>query len=362
MNTVVVGPPRWLDEERVWLVARYADVALLLKSDAVRLVEMARELGKLSARIGGDALANLILLFGTSYPFQNAPAHDATRAALKAMMAGLSRRWTPAAIAGLADGMLDPLLDGTPFDAMDAIAARLPSAIVAGALGLGVEQVRSCGALSREISTIWHHDVLPLRQLRAMDERAGRIVEVLRCSLGAERRDEFARLAFLTMAGVDTTSGLLGHAVEILASSPMLQARLRGEPARIAGFVNETLRYRPPLRRLVGRRASAPLRLSGSEIAEGALLVFDLDGAHRDPQAYPDPDRFDVDRAGPPVLAFGFGAHACVGAALARLEARVLVERLLAAAEVRPAGDPVRGDSPDWNEFTSLPLRLERRV
>lgn len=359
MSAVSVGPPRWLDKERAWLVTRYADVALLLKSESVGLVEVARDLRKLSARMGGDAFSNLILLLGTSHPFQNAPAHDGTRAALREMMAETSRRWTAATIAALVRDMLAPLAGGAPFDAVHAIAARLPSTILADTLRLSVEQVQLCGTLSREISAIWHQDVAPLRKLRTMEDQARGIVDVLQTSHGGERRDEFARRAFLTMAGVDTTAGLLGSAMEILASQPALQARLRAEPGRIAGFVNETLRWRPPLRRIVGRRTSEAVRLSDCEIPGGALLTIDLDGAHRDSQAYPDPDRFDIDRAGPPNLAFGFGAHTCVGAALARLEARVLIEQLLADTVVRAAGDAVRGESPDWNDFVSLPIRLE---
>jgi cytochrome P450 len=104
------------------------------------------------------------------------------------------------------------------------------------------------------------------------------------------------------------------------------------------------------------------VRLSGCEIPRAANLVIDLDAAHRDPDAYPDPGRFDSDRAGPPVLAFGFGAHTCVGAALARLEARILIEQLLMDSVIRSAGEALRGESPDWNNFHYLPVRLERRV
>src|SRR6185312_5755164 len=122
------------------------------------------------------------------------------------------------------------------------------------------------------------------------------------------------------------------------------------------------LRFRPPLRRLVGRRTLAEVRLAGGEIPAGRNLIIDLDSAHRDPEAYPDPDRFDMERAGAPVLAFGFGVHSCVGAALARMEARVLIEQLVADLVIHHAGDAARGDSPDWNDFMSLPLRLERRL
>ncbi|HWA91126.1 MAG TPA: cytochrome P450 [Rhizomicrobium sp.] len=354
------GPPRRLDGERGWHIARYADAAVLLKSDAVAMIEIARRLEKLSARMGGDGFANLILLLGSSHPFQNPPAHDATRAVLRETMAELARRWTAETVAALVRDLLKPHSGGEPFDAVKGLAQPLPSRVVAGTLGLEADRVLECGALAREVSAIWHRDVLPLRVLAAMEEQASRIVALLQAS--GKRRDEFARLAFLTMAGVDTTAGLLGNAIAILAGDPALQQRLRDDPARIPGFVNETLRVRPPLRRLVGRRTCAPVRLSDCEIPEGALIEIDLDSVHRDPDAYPDPDRFDIARGGPPTLAFGFGAHTCVGAPLARLEARILIEQLLTACTVRPAGAAVRGGTADWNEFHSLPIRLERRV
>jgi len=359
MSAELVGPPRWLEKERAWLITRYADAAVLLKSEDVAIVEVSRELRKLSDRIGGGAFSNLILLFGTSYPFQNLAAHEALRASLRELMTGISRRWTPAAVAVLVREMLAPLISAKQFDAVDALAARLPATIMADVLGLSVEQVQQCGALSRDISSIWHSDVTPLRALHAMEEQAGKIVDLLR-AVWEGRREEFARLAFLTMAGVDTTAGLLGSAIDILASQPMLQTKLRAAPSRIPSFINETLRYRPPLRRLVGRRTSRPVQLSGSVLPSGALLVIDLGRAHRDPDAYRAAENFDLGRAGPPTLAFGFGAHACVGAVLARLEARILIEQLLAETSVHSAGVALHGESPDWHEFRSLPIRLER--
>jgi cytochrome P450 len=107
-------------------------------------------------------------------------------------------------------------------------------------------------------------------------------------------------------------------------------------------------------------RTERELSLSTVTIPHGASLIIDIESAHHDPEAYPDPERFDPAREGPPSLAFGVGAHACVGGALARLEAKALVDGLLRDHIILPVGDAKLRPSRDWFEFESVPIRLER--
>ena len=354
------GPPRWIESERVWAVTRYRDAAMLLKSDDVALVDVVEHLGRISTRLGG-AFPNLLLLLGTSHPFQNGAAHEAARAALKDMIGGMLRHWTADAIGGLVSRLLAPLADGTAFDAVQEIATALPSAILADTLAIDAAKIQTLRELSRTISTIWHRDTFALKDLRAMEAAAARQVALLRDSMDGAQSAEFARIAFLVLAGVDSTAGLLGSAIHLLSERPSLQERLRADPALAPDVVNETLRMWPPLRRIVGRTMLREIALPDAVLPRGAILLIDLERAHRDGDVFAEPERFDPGRKGPPPLAFGFGAHACVGAALARLEAKVLIERLARDFAVHPAGDAVRGTSPDWHEFLRLPIRLERR-
>jgi cytochrome P450 len=351
------SPPRWIESERIWAITRYRDAAFLLKSDDVVLVDVVGRLSRISDRLGG-AFPNLLLLLGTSHPFQNGAAHDAARAALKEMMGAMLRRWTDDAIGASASELLAPFADGAPFDAAKEIATALPAGILAGMLGIDAVEIETLGELSRTISTIWHRDTLPLKELRAMEVAAERAVALLRETLGSGRSAEFARVAFLTMAGVDATAGLLGSAIHLLSLRPDLQQRLRTDPSLIPDAAGETLRMWPPLRRIVGRTTLREIVLPDAVLPRGAILVIDLERAHRDGDVFAEPERFDLGRRGPPPLAFGFGAHACVGAALARLEAKVLIERLVRDYVVRPAGEAVRGTSADWHEFLRLPIRL----
>jgi cytochrome P450 len=137
-------------------------------------------------------------------------------------------------------------------------------------------------------------------------------------------------LVQILSAGSETTTSLIGQAVRVLAGDPVLQDRLRTDPASIAPFLEEVLRTDGPFR-FHYRSTAHPTELGGVAIPAGARLLLMWAAANLDAEGYADPDRLDVDR---PLakghLAFGRGIHFCIGAPLARLEARIAVQRLLA--------------------------------
>ena len=142
---------------------------------------------------------------------------------------------------------------------------------------------------------------------------------------------DVARVAtFLFAAGQGTTVDLLSSAILMLAERPELQGVLRGDPARIPGFVEEMLRYESPIKsnfRLAARTAT----VVDVELPAGTNVLVMNGAANRDPRRFEDPNEFHLDR--PNVgehVAFGRGIHACPGAPLARAEARIALERLLA--------------------------------
>jgi cytochrome P450 len=127
------------------------------------------------------------------------------------------------------------------------------------------------------------------------------------------------------VAGHETTVGLISNAVLALLRHPDQLAALRADPGLAAGAVEETLRYDPPVQ-LTARVARGPAAIGDLEAADGALVLVLLAATGRDPAAFTDPDRFDITRAasqGPGHLAFAAGAHFCLGAPLARLEATI---------------------------------------
>jgi cytochrome P450 len=135
---------------------------------------------------------------------------------------------------------------------------------------------------------------------------------------------------FLFGAGQDTTSRLIAMAIRRIAEDRALQQLLRDRPERIADFLEEVLRHDGPVK-VVYRLACKRTEVAGAAVPAGTVLTVCLTGANNDPRHFDDPDRFDIDRPNKrDHIAFSRGVHACLGAPLARLEARVAVERLLA--------------------------------
>jgi cytochrome P450 len=154
---------------------------------------------------------------------------------------------------------------------------------------------------------------------------------------GAPDLDAVSLLArFLFGAGQDTTSRLIAMAIRQIAEDAALQRLLRAEPQRIGDFIEEALRHDGPVK-VVYRLAQKSTEVAGMPVPAGTVLTVCLTGASNDPRHFPDPDRFDIDRPNKrDHMAFSRGVHACLGAPLARLEARVAIERLLArTADIR---------------------------
>lgn len=129
-------------------------------------------------------------------------------------------------------------------------------------------------------------------------------------------------------AGNETTTRLIGWAGKVLAEHPDQRRQLVEEPSLVRGAVEELLRFEPPAPH-VGRYVARDVELHGQTVPAGSVMLLLVGAANRDDRRFPDPDRFDVHRNPAGHLAFGFGVHYCLGAALARLEGRVALEELL---------------------------------
>jgi cytochrome P450 family 144 len=133
----------------------------------------------------------------------------------------------------------------------------------------------------------------------------------------------------LFAAGGESTASLLGSAAAILGARPDIQRQIRQHPELLGAFMDETLRFEPPFRAHY-RHVATGTQLCGTELPEGSHLILLWGAANRDPAHFDQPDEFRLDRVGGKGhLSFGKGAHFCVGAALARLEARIVLCQLL---------------------------------
>ena len=142
--------------------------------------------------------------------------------------------------------------------------------------------------------------------------------------------DELTSLVFLLLvAGHETTVHLIGNAMQLLLSRPELAQQLREDPDRIPQAVEEVLRYESPVKTSTLRVSVAPVEVGEVIIPPGKIVMISLLSANRDGNTFTNPDEFDLSRREGQHLAFGHGMHFCLGAPLARLEARIAVESLL---------------------------------
>ena len=210
--------------------------------------------------------------------------------------------------------------------------------------------------------------------IRAVDPRAaaplGTIPQqrgVLAAEVDGDRLtdDEITGFLFLmVVAGNETTTKLLGNAWYWAWRNPEQQVKPFADPSRIPMWVEETLRY-DTSSQMLARLATEDIELHDQVIPAGDRVVLLAGSANRDPRVFADPDRYDLDRTEPlPQLAsFGFGRHFCLGASLARLEARVALEELVAAVQtydIDPSGI-TRVHSVNVRGFATLPSTITSR-
>jgi cytochrome P450 len=283
----------------------------------------------------------------------------------------VSRRFTPRATATLTDAVrasarsvLDEIETGETVDFVDRIAAPFPVLVIAELLGIAAadrDDFRrwSDAAISStdtdnpaldDLAALFRYLVDHVRTRR--DQPTGDITSLLATAEVDGQRvstaDAVGYCLALLVAGNETTRHLVSGSALALAQHPEQRRALVAEPARIATAVEECLRWVTPIQAF-GRTVTRATELGGLALKEGDWVVLLYASANRDERVFgPTADRFDVAR---PVdashVAFGFGEHLCLGAALARLEARVLFEELLARFPAFEVAGP-----PRWVEST----------
>ncbi|MFJ9853449.1 cytochrome P450 [Streptomyces sp. NPDC101150] len=207
-----------------------------------------------------------------------------------------------------------------------------------------------------------HDYLLEHVRLRRKEPKDDLITRLVQAELDGERLDDEEAVTFaalLLIAGHVTTTLLVNNAVRCLDENPHLFASLRADPAGIPALVEEVLRYRPPFLG-VPRMTTEDVVLGGETVPAGSVVVPSLLAANRDPARFPDPDRFDPARDNTHI-AFGHGIHFCLGAPLARMEARIALGILLDRyAEIRLD----EAEAPEFFQAQGIlgPKRLPVRV
>jgi cytochrome P450 len=295
------------------------------------------------------------LTFGFPLLSDDPPRHSVLRALL-------ARAFTPAAmeatrpyVEALAHELTAAIPPGEEIDVVAAITSPLPVRVIARMMGVPVERAPDFRRWSNALADIQAGPVAPERitaimELRAYfaDEVAKRraapgddlITAMTRVSETSESLSDDQIVAFcilLMAAGNETTTNLLGNLLNRLARDPSGWTALRANPGLIESAIEESLRVDSPAQMVI-RRATADVDVSGRRIAAGEIVMVYLASANRDPAKWADPEHFELNRIRERHVAFGHGVHSCIGAPLARLEAKAAMTALVARFATIAAG------------------------
>jgi len=319
-------------EAGFWALSRFEDVRAAAADPATFSSE------------GTDTSQGLLPMIQALDP----PRHDALRQLVsKAFTARRMADMEPE-IRRIARELIDGFAAKGETDLLAAFARHLPSRVIGAMLGVPHERRerflewteamveaqpgRSNAEAIRHPARRIYEEFARLLGERRAERHDDLISALLDAEIDGQRLGEDELLGFcfvLIVAGNDTTTNLIANGAVLLADHPDQRKLLADDPGRIPAAVEEMVRFEPPAQALprVVRREVA---LHGATIPEGALVRLVWASANRDEREFPDPDRFDVTRSAPRHLGFGHGVHFCLGAHLARLEARVAFEELLA--------------------------------
>jgi len=256
--------------------------------------------------------------------------------------------WRPR-IRAVAEGLLDTLADPRSFDLIAGFAAPLPIVVIAEMLGVDPGDMAQFKHWSDARAQIFNPVRTPEQTAelkvagqelddyfaRAIDARRGRrgddlislMVAAEEAGDGLSAREIVITCNLLLIAGNLTTTDLIGNGVLALLRHPDQLANLCAHPELVPRAVEEMLRYDPPVVQ-IARFALKPLEIGGREVQAGQTMTCSLLAAGHDPALHSDPHRFDIERADTTHLAFGGGAHYCLGAPLARAEAQIAIATL----------------------------------
>lgn len=359
----------------IWFLTRYDDVQLLLRDDG-RFVRDEHNAVPPEKAYQPNPLEALL-----SNHMLNKDGADHRR--LRDLV---SKAFTPVRVKELRSRiqvLTDELLEGVQargqMDLMADYAFQVPTIVISELLGVPVADRARFKAWSNafvapaldEASQAQAFQLLQefieyLRELFAARRQAPQndlISALLRAEEAGDQLNEaelFSTTILLIVAGHETTVNLIGNAVLALLRQPEAKRLLQKEPARMEAAVEEFLRFDSPVERALVRWAAQDTVLDGHAIKRGDLVIGVLGAANRDPQHFAQPKKLNFERGPQRHLAFGHGAHYCLGAPLARLEGEIalntLLRRLPNLRLAAPESELIWRTIPMFRGLTSLPV------
>ncbi|GEN11988.1 Cytochrome P450 [Myxococcus fulvus] len=342
------GPVVQVDPGGIWAVTHHDEVQHVLKSprlfssSGLRFAFSPAWLGRTNP-------------LSYSIAFMDPPHHGRLRALV-------TQAFTPKALARLesrihatARKCVDDMLEKRQVDFVDALSTAIPASVIGHLLGLDESRHAQLKQWTLDIATlsgVAPDDTTGMARCRATVEeldgysrqmladrrrepREDMVSDLVQARVGTEALTDDELVGFfvaLLVGGLETTVSLLSHCARMFAMRPELLPRLRATPTLIPRFVEETLRYEPPILS-IPRTCTEDVTLAGVTLPKGATVLVSLVSASRDEKHFPDGDRFILERENAQQIYFGHGIHFCIGARLTRLEARIALEELVSRVD-----------------------------
>ena len=339
-------PVHWDPFLHTWVVTRYADVVRVLRDFSALCTPTPAQL----SAMGLSALNPIAQVMVKQMLFLDAPAHSRIRSLAAAAFTPQRVEVLRGHIREIVRGLLGKVKPRASMDVIADLAVPLPCIVTAEILGVPVEDHHQLKLWSQDFAEMlgnFQHnpDRIP-KILKTMEDMTayfraamhgnnlrpdGLVNSLKNAEIQGDRltEEEVVANSIVTMVGAqETTTNLIGSSTLSLLRHPDQLEKLRLDPSLIPSATEELLRYESPSQHTV-RLAPEDTELGGKEIRKRQAVRAVMAAANRDPERFPDPDRLDITRQDNRHVAFGYGAHFCFGAPLARIEGQIALEEMV---------------------------------
>ena len=320
----------------------------------------------------------------TSLVFNDPPLHTRVRKLIAGALTARAIAAMEDGLVRLVDGLLDRAAESGEIDLIGDFAAAIPVEVIGNLLDVPNDEreplrdwsLAILGALEPSLTPAQHErgnravtefvaylkDLVARRRAAPGDPQHDVLTRLIQGEQGEGGGEQLSEVELLQNcivilnAGHETTTNLIGNGLVTLSVWTEERDALLREPALIESAVEECLRFESS-NQLGNRMATVDAEIGGLPVARGTPVTLCIGAANRDPEQFPDPDRFDIRREPNRHLAFGFGIHQCAGLSLARLEARIAIDRFVQRfPSYRLDGEPTRGGRVRFRGFAEVPL------
>jgi cytochrome P450 len=340
------APVHWSDEWGVWVLTRYDDTLAVIRNP--KTYSNAGRFSALLDQLPPELQPDVVPLrqhYSSGLIQSDPPDHTRLRGLVRLVFTPRAVEAFRGRVQTIVDQLLRQAASQGRFDLVRDFAYVLPVFVIGEMLGVptddldqifawntdivglqatggaSAEHARRAATAIAELESFFG-DVIDEHRRSPKPDLISSLIEAQEDGDQLTRDELIGTCVTLLLAGHDTTKNLIANGTLALLRHPEARSRFQRDPAILPTAIEEMLRYESPIQR-GWRRVAVDTEIRGRHLREGDLVYFMFGAANRDPEVFPDPDRFDIGRSENRHLAFGYGIHFCIGAPLARLEGSI---------------------------------------